>query len=293
LICQGELKKASRIYSNLFEQEKHPFFRDIQNALIVEIETSSDTSKIRSWLLKLLDQGFLIDTAANEGLSYYLLSNNKYSAVIKNWIKHAAFGKKHFISNADSIMSELIKLDQKIRRLCREKYNLSTYDSICLDTIQFIDFRNQEEIIRIISDDNWSVDSISWKNTIAISVMIQHSMSWNRFPTSELLFSSVLKGNFDPRIYADIVDKWYEFHNDPEDKEVGYYGKYGRHLGDYVGEYYFIILDTIGKTQFNGKLINENRKQIFLDDYLTEHKKKVYKNFFSKYPFNLVSVDKT
>jgi hypothetical protein len=281
-ICEGKYKKASRIYSRILKQHHELLYRDAHNYAISNIQCKLDTSVIFTDIKRLFDLGMAIDTTDS---SNYYWSQNKYSENIKTWIRTKQISQRP-LSAGDSLINTLMHLDQFIRQFCGEQYNLPTYDEMCLDTIQTTDSLNQERLIQYFNTikKGESLDLNPGSN-LKLSIMIQHSLQWNKTPLFPAIYSLVMNGNFDAREYAHIADRAAAYEYFQADPEIGMTGKYGRYIGGHIGDKYFVTLDTTANYYFDKQKIDENRKDIFLEDNILAHYKIAYQVQCSDEPF--------
>lgn len=287
-ICQKHYKKASRIYSRILKRHGGLFYRDAHNLALCDIQIRKDTAVIFSDMKRLFDLGMRLDTTDS---SNYFWAKNDYSTTIQNWVRAKRLNQPP-LSAGDSLINTLMLLDQSVRVICGNEYNLPTYDDMCIDTIQTIDSLNQERLIAYFKTSQIGVPlDLNSRSLMKLSILIQHSMQWQKTPLLPTLHEMVLEGSFDARMYANIVDRAAGYEYSLTDPEIGLVGKYGRYIGSMKGDMYFICLDTSANFYYDNHKLVENRRAIFLEDIVLAHYKIAYLRQCSNLPFQFDIMD--
>lgn len=292
-ICKNDITKATRLYKQAFLYKKNPFFNDLSNALLCEIDVNNslnDTTTCRNYFKKLLQQGLWRDSMVNAPYISELKNSRQWYLFkqILDTLHPLPYCEK---SNK---LNELLKRDQLVRKSCQN------YRSDCIDEIKRIDSLNNLEFKILFQNSEYLDENVIGNYFIRIHLrtLLTHQISWSLFDVNDLLLNAVKEGILDARIYAAMADRFYIQQNieKPTSEDIPifmYGGEYGTELlrlycddafvDEKTGKFNcnkiiaYIMVNYNDSSMLNElEFVNKNRSKIYLDNIIDESLRRIY-----------------
>lgn len=286
-IVNGDLDVASQHYKKAFKKDVYPFYYDVNNALIVEVERGKDLCKIQSYSALLIQYGVDLKNDTSSNIYQFLQSTNYYEKM-----REVSFDFQPHLKNTsdlNALFTELRAADQDVRRLSTRKNNGVTYHESSVDTIMYVDSIQQARLFVLldrINDENRKFLTESSFRTI--DLLIGHSGQWNKFPCIDKYKTLVEKGLTDARDFAFTADnKSTEFYA-VADSLISQSGEFGTQLGYVIGDYFFICRANTPYFKFDLETIKRNREAIYLEDIYDSLEKNTWRATCSEKPYIFV-----
>ncbi|MFN6378245.1 MAG: hypothetical protein ACK4WD_03155 [Flavobacteriales bacterium] len=283
-IVSGDLKKASVHYRKAFRKNIHPFHRDLENALIVEVERGKHTVLISKYSSLLFQAGMDYPDDSDDRLVIYLKKSPFAKEINEAFAKSNPMLSDTLKVNVE--LKELLDLDQDIRYFGDKMTVGDKYNGPYRDTIMKTDAFVQERLIEILKEIKLEdIPYFSKKSMLAIDVTIGHSMAWSKFPAETLYLDLVQQGLLDARKFAFTVDKLSDQPFGQSDTLTGQSGRYGNALGFASGDYFFITQGNTPHYKFDIATIQKNRENLHLNDVYEDLERIAWGKFCSALPY--------
>jgi hypothetical protein len=265
-ILNNDMEVASQCYNKAFKTSVYPFYYDVNNALIVEVERGKDLDRIQAYSSLLIQYGVDLKNDTTSRIFHFLQSKDYFEKMRNVAFDFQPVSKD--TSDLNALFTELRDSDQEVRRLSDRKNNGVTYHESFVDTIMYVDSIQQSKLLILlnrIDDDNRKYLTRSSYSTI--DLLIGHSGQWHKFPCIDKYKSLVEKGLADNRDFAFTADEKKPTESYAEaDSLISQSGPYGTLLGYVIGEYFFICRGNTPYFKFDLETINKNREAIYLED---------------------------
>lgn len=280
-IIEGKLIEASNYYQKAFQLETVYFGYDIRNALRLEAELIPDSTRVYWCFRNYVKIGF--DDYTKSFTSYKVFFELPYWASIQQMLDTI---KTNFNHELTSELQLVYSLDQSIRLGSNNPGENPI--TVPKDEFKRIDSNNVVTMLRLLKE--YKINQTTVKSeqlfSILLTVLFHNRGNDESHEKVNELFKAVklevLKGNFDAREYALAYDRRYsEVIKKEKPPREGYYGT----ESCFVTDEFF--LTKIAESNKIKKEINKHRKQIYLDDYMLEAKKRLFQYKLAEDTFSL------
>jgi hypothetical protein len=259
-IVEGNYSAAKELYSRAFSY-KEPFAFDLKNAINLELITQGDTAVLIDYCIKYIKStGDTLFIYNNSQLSLY-----KFRDVLLNSLLGI---KPDFDPELLDYLRSIEHRDQAVRDSCSKIHVDFYHNPACQKEIKIVDSLNQLAVLNILKrKQNLSEACISSEGWHVIWLICLHNGAWGRDEIHRELKKKVFTGEYDTREYVYLVDRFYESDYMKEYRDSLVYNdvivKYGTNNC-------IIINNTLFSFKFikeSNLIVNNNRKQVFLESY--------------------------
>lgn len=292
LLISDNLERSSSYFLKAFQYKDIPFRRDIKNAILVESYSMGRTEILEKLFLKYLFVSGWTYTDffdKNDKAIYPHIFPEKLFKLIDLLSLKSKSEKQKLVVDYEivSIIEEIYNTDQSVRDSCMNKYGFNYYESPCLGKIKEVDLSNYNQIKALIMQKRIDEPAMMAKNCHAFNLSLEHNFCWSRDSILLLIEQKVFEGVFDARVFCSLLDV---NSSTLVENTVFKDKRFGTDMGGVYGKYYFIYLDG----SVIEKKINKNRKDYFLDSYISEQKRnawysKVENKMFSA-PYSIANI---
>ena len=284
-IMDGNIALSCQYYKSAFESNS-PLRRDTWTALACELLGKNDKNTVQQYILwsAEMDPAYFFenlnpekrDRPYTDRIIFNGLVTPEYLPFIAGIDKSKKYADQ---SKIGRLLSGCLDRDSHIRdSLLRITNNI--YDEFGKE-IKAVDDKNVEKLKWVLESDS-PIDEmhVGTKAVTAIRIITLHNIQWDRNDILPLLKERVIRGEFDPRIYAYLHDKM------DERKKQKFI--YANSTANYI-ENDVLFLRNKTNTAINGELIDQKRSEIFLEPY--EQLQKKIKWCYKNQTFNLYGFD--
>ena len=257
-IMKGQYSLASKCYTIAFKA-KTPFLQDLKNALEAELNAGKEYDVILN-LLKIKMSKMLYRQTKDE-----FINDIKNDSVFQSlsYIDTLVLSLK--TANIKTLYNRILsnKLDLLIKRdqQARIKYDNTPEQTIKLNKTDSINLIKLLHLYNKYGSINENI--VGMKGMLAVDMILTHNSKKNRKVWFSKIKEEVLKGDFNNRIFADIIDNY---------NYGAKMSEYGARLGHEL--YNKFLFEPLSNKK--AVTVNNRRHEIFLEDYMSAIKKLVW-----------------